>query len=104
MRSRVCSLVLLSFVALLLVSIAGAAGPLMTTFKVESLPTSIAAGPDGNLWFIDDNSNGYGKITPAGVVSTWNWHSLGRAHRPLSQIAGGPGRHILFTLLNCHAG
>jgi streptogramin lyase len=90
--------------ALVLASIAGAAGPPISEYKVASFPTSITAGPDGNLWFIDDNSNGYGKITPAGVISTWNWDSVAGGNRGLSEIAAGPDGNIWFTMCTFPSG
>ncbi|MHB8471217.1 MAG: Vgb family protein, partial [Gaiellaceae bacterium] len=90
--------------ALVLASIAGAAGPPISEYKVETLPTSIAAGPDGNLWFIDDNGNGYGKVTPAGVVNTWNWDNVGGPNRSLKQIAAGPDGNIWFTMCSFPSG
>ena len=39
-----------------------------TEFAVPGQPTSIAAGPDGNIWYTRDNST-VGRITSAGAVS-----------------------------------
>ena len=35
----------------------------------DSVPQSITAGPDGNLWFTEDFGNKIGRITPAGVIT-----------------------------------
>src|SRR5690242_9029281 len=56
-----------------------------------SSPGAIAAGPDGNLWFTNDDS--IGRITPAGVVSTFTDPSIGSP----SGIAAGPDGNLWFT-------
>ena len=41
-------------------------------FKIptdNSQPSSLALGPDGNLWFTEYGSNKIGRITPAGVIT-----------------------------------
>ena len=35
-------------------------------------PDGIAAGPDGNLWFTEDDGDRIGRITPAGVVTEFS--------------------------------
>lgn len=35
------------------------------------LPASIVGGPDGNMWFFDDNTHAIGKITPAGAITEY---------------------------------
>jgi streptogramin lyase len=98
MRLAVRLLAAVSVGVLLLVSAAGAAGtPPISYYSVARLPTSIAAGHDGNLWFIDDNGNGFGNVTPAGVVSTWNWDNTG-TNRGLKQIAAGPDGNVWVTM------
>lgn len=35
-------------------------------------PYGITAGPDGNLWFTEEQGNRIGKITPGGVVTEYS--------------------------------
>jgi virginiamycin B lyase len=65
--------------------------------------TSIAAGPDGNLWFtenVDDNattSQRIGRMTPAGVFSDFPV-TVPFAGGYLHQIIAGPGDNLWFSL------
>src|SRR4051812_33013113 len=34
-------------------------------------PQGVTAGPDGNVWFTETNANRVGRMTPAGVVTTF---------------------------------
>jgi uncharacterized repeat protein (TIGR01451 family) len=55
---------------------------------------AIAAGPDGNIWFIGKDS--IGRITPSGVVTEF---SAGiRPFSGLGDIAAGPDGNIWFTM------
>lgn len=58
-------------------------------------PSSITAGPDGNLWFTEFVGNRIGRITPSGVVTEF---SVGMSPEagPLS-IAAGPDGSLWFT-------
>jgi streptogramin lyase len=54
-------------------SLATAGGPSVTEFET-GLTTNvqlwgITSGPDGNSWFTEDNNNGVGRVTPAGVIT-----------------------------------
>jgi streptogramin lyase len=78
-------------------------GPPITQFSVGDIttnsPTKIVEGPDGNIWFIDDNGNGYGKITPDGVVADWTWDNAGDgANRNVDGLAAGPDGNVWYTL------
>ncbi len=60
----------------------------------NSIPTQITAGPDGNLWFTDSNTNAIGRITPAGVITEFptpagNGEPFG--------ITAGPDGNLWFT-------
>jgi sugar lactone lactonase YvrE len=47
----------------------------ITKFRIptpESRPTSITAGPDGNLWFTEPDAGKVGRITPQGVVTEFS--------------------------------
>jgi hypothetical protein len=57
-------------------------------------PASIAAGPDGNMWFTENNSNKVARVTTTGVfteypVPTTDSHPSG--------IAAGPDGNMWFT-------
>ncbi|MDB5040836.1 MAG: lyase-like protein [Candidatus Eremiobacteraeota bacterium] len=54
----------------------------------------IAAGPDGNVWFTEAGSNAIGRITTAGVVSTFPIPTAGS--NPVS-ITGAPDGALWFT-------
>ncbi len=59
------------------------------------MPVSIAAGPDGNLWFIESTANKIARITMAGVVTEF---SAGiSANAGLSGIFAGPDGNLWFT-------
>ena len=48
-----------------------AAGPAITEFVLptgNSQPWTVAAGPDGNVWFTEFLGNNIGRITHAGTV------------------------------------
>ena len=67
----------------------------VTTFDsgLSGRPTSIAAGPDGNLWFTDPD--GIGKITPSGAVTEYST-GITPGARPFG-IAAGPDGNLWFT-------
>jgi hypothetical protein len=49
----------------------GGGGGAMTLFPVPGamLLNDVAAGPDGNMWFADEDGNRVGKITPGGAAT-----------------------------------
>lgn len=114
MRSRVQLLVAAVLASFLLVSAASATGRTVpagasritsgapvTNFAVGTSamfnsPTKLVAGSDGSLWFIYDNNNGYGKITPTGVVSAANWDNSVSRH--VADLAAGPDGNVWYTL------
>src|SRR6266704_2097659 len=54
------------------VQIAQAAAGTISEFSiptVKALPAGIGSGPDGNLWFTEDEGNKIGRITPKGTIS-----------------------------------
>jgi streptogramin lyase len=64
----------------------------VTSFRgMINNPYGIAAGPDGNLWFTNDNS--IGRITPAGVVSNFTDPTISGPQA----IAAGPDGNLWFT-------
>jgi hypothetical protein len=57
-------------------------------------PSSISAGPDGNLWFTEPDANEIGRITPAGQITLFNVPTSGS--QPTGIVAG-PNGNIWFT-------
>jgi hypothetical protein len=79
-----------------------AAAPLgqITEFSSGADPgafvTSVAAGPDGNLWFSDRGSTpAIGRITPSGTITEFST-SLNAGRIP-DGIAAGPDGNVWFT-------
>jgi streptogramin lyase len=75
------------------ISLAGS----VTTFSVGTFsasPSSITAGPDGNLWFSEPDSNEIGRITPAGQITLFPVPTPGS--QPTG-IAAGPNGNVWFT-------
>jgi streptogramin lyase len=69
----------------------------ITPFPVPtagSIPTDLAAGPDGNLWFTEEFASQIGRITPAGTVS--EFALPGDDKGPLLMTAG-PDGNLWFT-------
>jgi streptogramin lyase len=56
--------------------------------------TSIAAGPDGDVWFIAAETNQIGKVTPGGVITEYPVPEVGFG----SVIAPGPDGNMWFTV------
>lgn len=69
----------------------------MTEYPVPnafSVPSDIASGSDGNLWFTERFGDKIGRITPAGVVTEFPVPTLGS--QP-TEIALGPDGNMWFT-------
>lgn len=62
-------------------------------------PSGITAGPDGNLWFTDNNANKIGQITPDGVITEFG--GLAPGSNPLG-ITAGPDGDLWFLEGNAH--
>jgi virginiamycin B lyase len=60
----------------------------------DSYPNSIAAGPDGNLWFVESNG-GVGRITPTGTITELPCY--GTSVGTLVAIAAGPDGNLWVT-------
>jgi virginiamycin B lyase len=71
---------------------------LFTEFQIPtvpgSFPLSVVEGPDGALWFVQRNSNTVGRMTTAGVVTTYPIPTLDSGP---NQIALGPDGNLWFT-------
>ena len=63
----------------------------------NSLPRNLAAGPDGALWFTQQNGNRIGRIDTAGVITEFTLPTAGSA--PLD-ITAGPDGALWFTQLS----
>src|SRR2546421_7734387 len=83
----------------LAVSVAGAsaAAPRVTEFTVPTsggIPTGIAAGPDGSLWFTEEFGNQIGQITPSGSITEF---ALPHDDSLPVLITTGPDGNLWFT-------
>src|SRR4051794_10574312 len=56
---------------------------------------SITTGPDGNLWFTEQNAGRIGKMSPAGAML--NEYSLFVSGTALGAITTGPDGNVWFT-------
>jgi streptogramin lyase len=62
-------------------------------------PTAITAGPDGNMYFVDQGNNAIGQITPSGTFTEFpviSATAFGANTRPFG-ITAGPDGNIWFT-------
>ena len=75
-----------------------ARGQVVTEFPLPRLdarvPWDIAAGPDGNLWFVEGTSNSVGRITTAGVVTEF---PILNPQSTALGIAAGPDGNLWIT-------
>jgi streptogramin lyase len=55
---------------------------------------AITAGPDGNLWFVEDSSNRIGRITPQGAITEFAIPTAGSSP---AGITGAPDGNVWFT-------
>ena len=58
-------------------------------------PSEITVGPDGNLWFTEEDGNRIGRITPGGVVTEFT-SGISAGARPMG-ITAGPDGNLWFT-------
>src|ERR1700729_2308089 len=65
--------------------------PVPTT---QSDPHNITTGPDGNMWFVENNTSKIGKITPSGEITEYN---LPTDHSAPTNITTGPDGALWFT-------
>ena len=66
----------------------------MVNIRRNSRPVSIAAGPDGDVWFTEAEGDNIGRITPAGTITEY---SLPSANSCPGGIAAGPDGNLWFT-------
>jgi virginiamycin B lyase len=60
-------------------------------------PAGITSGPDGNVWFTEENGNRIGRITPGGAITEFT-SGLAAGALPVEIVAGPDGR-LWFTQL-----
>jgi streptogramin lyase len=59
---------------------------------------AIAAGPDGNIWFLEFGTNSVGRITPSGVVTEFQLPpGLQLTRDRGEELTAGPGGDMYFT-------
>lgn len=84
-----------SALALAAAAVAGALpAQSFTQYPTAGDPEGIAAGPDGNLWFTENNAGKIGRITLAGVVTEF---SIPTASSNPHSIARGSDGNLWFT-------
>ena len=66
----------------------------ITPYRCSSYPRSIAAGPDGNLWFTEECGNKIGKITPDGVITEFPRPNDPSQLIPYDCLASGIGKGL----------
>jgi streptogramin lyase len=82
-----------------LMQVAQAPAQVVTDFPIPDRTFSafaITAGPDGNLWFLEDNSRNnakVGRITPQGIIREFFLNTLDHP----SDITAGPDGNLWFT-------
>src|SRR5437868_1828448 len=84
--------------------VGGAGAQVVTEFSAgisaAAEPLAITAGPDGNLWFTEQNGLRIGRITPLGVVTEFNNFSAFNSFAPVpGSITAGPDGNVWFTEL-----
>src|SRR5207244_7400133 len=63
-----------------------------------SNPFGITAGPDGNLWFVENSGESVGRITPTGTVTEYPLPPFVNPEGSASSgIAPGPDANLWFT-------
>jgi streptogramin lyase len=68
-----------------------------TEYTLPSLtsdPSGIAVGRDGNLWFVEYDSNALGRITPQGTITEYELPHPGSSP---DGITTGPDHSLWFT-------
>jgi streptogramin lyase len=72
---------------------APAAGTVLEYPVSATIPSGLAAGPDGNLWFSTEQSHYLGRITPSGAPTLLPLPTSGN----LGGITTGPDANVWFT-------
>jgi streptogramin lyase len=82
---------------LAIVTPSASAAPTISEFPITggNGPREMTLGPDGNVWFVEAGANRIGKVTPAGVVTTFSAGLSSSAG--LAGITAGPDGNLWFT-------
>jgi streptogramin lyase len=104
MRSRLAVRILAVWVFFFTIALLGPAASAslgaVGTITEFQIPTpysnswDITAGPDGNLWFVEEGASKIGKITPTGVITEFSPPTPGTDPRG---ITAGPDGNVWFT-------
>src|SRR6266516_2758623 len=81
------------------VQIAQAAAGTISEFSiptVKALPAGIGSGPDGNLWFSEEDGDQIGRITPKGTIDEFSPPNPGQ-DRGITDITLGPDGNLWFS-------
>jgi streptogramin lyase len=76
-----------------------ATGGSTTGFTADTNPRTIATGSDGNLWFLESNTDSLARLTPSGAVSEFPVPGAG-GFVSLFHITAGPDGALWFTGFN----
>jgi len=60
-------------------------------------PEGITTGPDGNLWFLEGDADGVGRITPMGTLTEFSVPSAPGGYTGTGAIITGPDGNLWFT-------
>ena len=61
-------------------------------------PQGIAAGPDGNVWFVENRASRFGRLTPStGKITDFSTGSGISANSLPAEITAGPDGNLWFT-------
>jgi streptogramin lyase len=89
------------------ISVSGKIGRITTSGAISEFPIptanrpeAITAGPDGNLWFTENESGKIGRITPTGAISEF---PIPTAESRPTGITAGPDGNLWFTESNIGA-
>lgn len=92
---------LLACAAVVLVACGGALAAPLGVFNEFRIPTAgsgaggIAAGPDGDMWFIESQRNKIGRVTPSGVITEFPIPPTPTGGNPVD-ITAGPDGNMWF--------
>ena len=70
----------------------------VTEFAIPTLGRNaqwITSGPDGNLWFTEENGDMPGRVTPAGVITEF---ALPANTAPLGIVSGPDGNLLVYRI------
>ena len=92
---RALVLVLLGVLLTAVIPSSASTTPTITEFGSGNGPLGLTAGPDGNLWFVENTANKIGRMTPSGTLVEFSAGLSGGAG--LAGITPGPDGNLWFT-------